>query len=192
MGISSRSRDRHRAAPVVLALAVWLVAIFPVVAHSELVSSTPAAGSTVTSAPGTSIVLSFSEALKSGSKADVVGPGGATIGTATVDPSDNTNLTWSPPTSLPPGSYTIRWTSIATDGDVLRGTIPFTVAAASAAPSAATATAAPSAATPAPSATPGDVSAAGIGAIVPVVAALLVIGLLALILLSNRRPTARR
>ena len=194
MAMSSRSRDRRRALPAVVAIFLVLMAAVPAIAHSELVSSSPAAGSTVTSAAGMSIVLSFSEALKTGSKADVVGPGGTTAGTATIDPGDNTKLTWSPPTALAPGSWTIRWTSIATDGDVLRGTIPFTVAAAATAtPSAATtpATPAPPTATPALSPTPADASG-GAGAIIPVIAALLVIGLLALILLRNRRPTARR
>ena len=185
----------RRCAPL-LALLLLLVSAFPVAAHSELVSSSPAAGSTVPSAPGMSIVLSFSETLKKGSKADVVGPGGTTVGTATIDPGDDTKLSWSAAAALPPGAYTIRWTSIATDGDVRRGTIPFTVAAAAtASPSAASttpATPAPATATPAPSPTPGDVSAAGFGAIVPVVAALLVIALLGLVLLRNRRPTARR
>jgi copper resistance protein C len=187
MAISSRSRGRHRAAAAVLALLVWLVAAVPAIGHSELVSSTPAAGSTVPSAPGLSIVLSFSEGLKSGSKADVVGPGGATVGTGMVDPTDDTKLSWSPPTALPAGSYTIRWTSIATDGDVLRGTIPFTVAAASVAQSASTATAPPTptpAASPAP--TPGDASG-GVGVIVPIVGALLIVSLLALALLRRRR-----
>jgi copper resistance protein C len=183
-------------APAFLALLVWLVMAVPAAAHSELVSSSPAAGSTVSSAPGMSIVLSFSEALKKGSKADVAGPSGTTVGTATIDSSDDTKLSWSPAAALPPGPYTIRWTSIAPDGDVLRGTIPFTVAAAPTAPqSAATATPAtpaPPTATPAPWPTPGDVSAAGFGAIIPVLAALLVIALLALVLLRNRRPTARR
>ena len=192
--MSSRSRDRRRAVPAVLALLLLLMAAVPAVAHSELVSSSPAAGSTVTSAAGMSIVLSFSEALKTGSKADVVGPGRTTAGTATIDPSDNTKLTSSPLSALAPGSWTIRWTSIATDGDVLRGTIPFTVAAAATAtPSAATTPATPASptATPALSPTPADASG-GAGAIVPVIAALLVIGLLALILLRNRRSTARR
>jgi methionine-rich copper-binding protein CopC len=187
---------RRGVTAALLALLVGLAMAVPVAAHSELVSSIPAAGSTVSWAPGMSIVLSFSETLKKGSKADVVGPGGTTVGTATMDPTDDTKLSWSPAAALLPGSYTIRWTSIATDGDVLRGTIPFTVvAAATATPSAATATPAtpaPSTATPTPSPTPGDVSAAGFGAIVPVFAALLVIALLALVLLRNRRPTARR
>jgi copper resistance protein C len=184
-----------RSSAALLALLLWLVAAIPAIAHSELVASTPAAGSTVTSAPGLSIVLSFSEALRSGSKADVVGPGGATAGTATIDPGDNTKLSWTPPTPLPPGSYTIRWTSIATDGDVLRGTIPFTVAAAaSASPSAATATATPPptgapAATPAASPTPANASADA-GVIVSVIAALLIIGVLASALLRRRRPAA--
>jgi methionine-rich copper-binding protein CopC len=181
MAMSSRSRDSRRAVPVVLALFLLLMAAVPAVAHSELISSSPAAGSTVTSAAGMSIVLSFSDALKPGSKADVVGPGGTTAGTATIDPSDNTKLTSSPLSALAPGSWTIRWTSIATDGDVLRGTIPFTVAVAATAPTA----------TPALSPTPADASA-GAGAIIPVIAALLVIGLLALMLLRNRRPTAPR
>jgi methionine-rich copper-binding protein CopC len=194
MAMSSRSRDRRRAVPAVLALFLLLMAAVPAVAHSELVSSSPAAGSTVTSAAGMSIVLSFSEALKTGSKADVVGPGGATAGTATIDPSDNTKLTWSSSTALAPGSWTIRWTSIATDGDVLRGTIPFAVTAATPAPSLATSTVPPATtppATPAASPTPAAASA-GAGVIVPLIAALLVIGLLALMLLRNRRPTARR
>jgi methionine-rich copper-binding protein CopC len=193
MAMSSRSRDRRRAVPAVLALFLLLVAAVPAVAHSELVSSSPAAGSTVTSAPGMLIVLTFSETLKEGSKADVVGPGGTTVGTATIDASDDTKLSWSPPTALPPGSYSIRWTSIATDGDVLRGTIPFTVAAATPAPSLATPTAPPATtppATPAASPTPAAASA-GASVIVPLIAALLVIGLLASMLLRNRRPTAR-
>jgi methionine-rich copper-binding protein CopC len=192
MATSLRSRHRHVGAPAVLATLFWLVTAVPVVAHADLVASSPAAGSTVTSAPDLSIVLSFSEALKDGSKADVVGPGGATVGTATIDANDNTKLTWSPAAALPPGSYTIRWTSIATDGDVLRGTIPFTVVAAASTPpsSAPTATASPApTAAPTPSPTPDDSSAAG-AVVVPVIGALLVIALLAVALLRRRRPMA--
>ena len=181
--MSTRRRGRHTAAPVILILLVWLVSAVPAAAHSELVSSIPAAGSTVTAVPGFSVVLSFSEALKIGSKADIVGPSGTTAGTATIEATDNTKLAWSPAAALPPGSYTIRWTSIATDGDLLRGTIPFVVTAA---------TVTAPAATPSPSPVPGAVSTAGVGAIVPVVAAVIVIGALALVLLRNRRPAGRR
>jgi methionine-rich copper-binding protein CopC len=167
-------------------VAAWLVAVPPAAAHSELVSSIPAAGATVDPSPRAPIVLSFSEALATGSKADIVGPDGATAGTAAIDPSDNTKLSWTPTAPLASGSWTIRWTSVATDGDVLRGTIPFGVAAASAAP-----TAAPSA-TPGASPAPVDASTPGAGAVVPVIAALVVIAVLGLVLLRGRRTTARR
>jgi methionine-rich copper-binding protein CopC len=191
MAVTWRRASGRDVPPALLALVVWLALAVTVAAHSDLVSSSPVAGSTVAWTPGMSVVLSFSEPLKSGSKADVVGSSGTTVGTATVDPTDNTRLTWLPPTALAPGSWTIRWTSIATDGDVLRGTIPFAVAAATPAPSLAGATALPSA-SPFPSPTPADASAAGIGAIIRVVAALLAIALLALLLLRNRRPAVPR
>jgi copper resistance protein C len=177
-------RFRHGSAAALLALVGSIGAAAPIAAHSELVSSSPAAGSTVTPAPGFSIVLSFSEELKTGSKADVIGPAGTTVGTATTQSGDNTRLQWSPAAALPAGSYRIQWTSIATDGDVLRGTIPFTVVAA-------TASSPPPTATPAPSPAPGNVSAAGIVAIIPVFVALLFVGLLALVLMRKRRPTPR-
>ena len=43
-------------------------------------------------------LLGWHDVGKSGSKADVVGPGGATVGTATIAPGDDTKLSWTPPT----------------------------------------------------------------------------------------------
>jgi copper resistance protein C len=170
-------------AAVAICLALWAFAAAPVAAHSELVSSIPAAGATVASAPGMIVQLSFSETLKTGSKADIIGPDDRIVGTALIDPSDDTKLSWTSPTPLDPGAYTIHWVSIATDGDVLRNTIAFTVpVAASQAP------------TPTPSAAPlpEPASSTGTSAIIPVIAALVVIGLLAVVLLRNRRSAARR
>jgi MYXO-CTERM domain-containing protein len=162
-----------RTVTIVGVLFAWLVTAVPAAAHSELVSSIPAAGSTVNPIPAAPVVLSFSETLKTGSKADIVGPDGSTIATAGIDPSDDTKLSWAPTAPLAPGSWTIRWTSIdAQDGDLLRGTIPFQVAGALAAPSA-TQTA------PRPAST------------IPVIAALAVIAVLGLVLLRRRRPAAR-
>lgn len=172
----------------IASLTVWLAFAATVAAHAELVSSSPAAGGTVESAPGMSVVLTFSETLKSGSEADVVGPGGAVAGTATIDPADDARLSWTAPAPLPPGAYTIRWTSIATDGDVQRGTIPFTVTAA-AAPTAASASPSPAlspSAPPSPSPTPAGDTESTIG---PVVAALVAVAVLALSLVRRRgRP----
>ena len=82
------------------------------------------------------IVLTFSEHLASGSKADLVDASGATLASAVVDPNAMT-MTFTLATPLAPGAYQVKWVSIADDGDVLRQpVIPFTVAAAAASPSA--------------------------------------------------------
>jgi methionine-rich copper-binding protein CopC len=172
-----------RAAGVVL-LAAWLATAVPVSAHAELVSSSPAAGATISGMPIVPIVLSFSEALEAGSRADVVGPDGTTIGTAAIDPADDTKLAWTPASPLIPGSWTIRWTSIATDGDILRGTIPFTVAPAGASAAGSPATLG----TPAPSPTPAE-AASRDAAILPIVAALVAIAVVGFALLRRRRGT---
>ena len=200
MTVRSRRGWPARTIALLCASMLWLVLVGTVAAHSELVSSKPAAGASVPSAPGLSVVLSFSEALKNGSKADVAGPGGSVVGTATIDPNDNTKLSWTATAALPPGSYTIRWTSIAMDTDVLRGTIPFTVTEppASVEPSASPTPAPSTTPTPtaalSPTATPNPTDASPTGAIVllPVLAALVAIAILGLVLLRNRRPSARR
>lgn len=184
------------AASLLVALGAGIVA-----AHADLVSATPANGSTVSWSPGMSIVLTFSEALRSGSKADITGPGNSPTGTATIDATDATRLTFTPTTPLAPGSYTVAWTSIAQDRDVQRGIVKFTVqAAATAVPSpsavpSAVPSAAPSAvatAAPSPSPSPAPVAATGAEVLVPVLAALLAISGLGLVLLRSRRSSARR
>ena len=177
-------------------------------AHSELVSSTPATGATVPSPYAGPIVLTFSEHLATGSKADLVDATGATIASATVDANAMT-MTFTLTTPLLPGAYQVKWVSIADDGDVLRQPIvTFKVVAAatpsqsagavdspSAAPSAsAAATAAPTSAvtaapTPAPSPDPTD-SGSGSDVVVPIIVALIVLGAGAAYLLTRRnRPT---
>jgi methionine-rich copper-binding protein CopC len=179
------------AGPLILGLAAGAVA-----AHSEFVSVTPADGSSVTWPAGTSIVLTFSEALKSGSRADITGPGNAKVGTATVDPANNTHLTFTPPTPLGPGAYSITWTSIATDGDILRSKAPltFTVTAAVATDSGSSSPSLTPTQAPSTAPTPDPAAAGGTGAdaLLPVVAAIVVIGVLGAILLRNRRSSARR
>jgi copper resistance protein C len=176
-----------------------------VAAHSELVSADPAANATVPSPYTGPIVLTFSEHLATGSKADLVDASGATVAAATVDPNAKT-MTFKLTAPLAPGGYQVKWVSIADDGDVLRQPIvPFTVAAASTStsPSAsATASAEPSASataatttvpsaapTPSPSADTGG-SSGGSDVIVPIIVALIVLGAGAAYLLTRRnRPT---
>jgi len=185
-------------------------------AHSELESSTPADKATVESPFTGPIVLTFSEDLASGSKADLLGPGGAGVASATVDGPGKT-MTIALTTALDPGNYEVRWVSVADDGDLLRGTVTFTVAPAPATPeptpiptatttvtssvteTSRPATPAPTPVASSPSPPPGSFlgengSDAGSGdVILPIVVALLVVGAGAIFLLGRRnRPTIRR
>lgn len=177
-------------------------------AHSELVSSTPASGATVPSPYAGPIVLTFSEHLATGSKADLVDATGATVASATVDPNAMT-MTITLTTPLTPGAYQVKWVSIADDGDVLRQPIvTFKVVAAatpsqsaggadspsaapsvSAAPTTAPTSTATAAPTPAPSPDPTE-SGGGSDVVVPIIVALIVLGAGAAYLLTRRnRPT---
>ena len=176
-------------------------------AHSELVSSVPAANAVVPSPYTGPIVLTFTDHLASGSKADLVDASGATIASATVDANAKT-MTFTLTTPLAPGGYEVRWVSIADDGDLLRQpVVPFTVAAgaspsassvASAQPSAssaatAVASAAPSVAptvAPSPSAGGGDTSGSGGDVVIPIIVALIILGAGAAYLLTRRNRPA--
>jgi methionine-rich copper-binding protein CopC len=184
-----------------------LVTVLPAVvaAHAELETSTPADGATVESPFDGPIVLDFSAALVEGSQAELIGPSGSIVTESTVGP--GATMTLNPVGVLASGLYEVRWTSIAEDGDVARGTFGFTVApapptpeptaeptpppAASATPAASSppATAAPSEA-PSPSPTADGGGTAGTGdMLLPIIVALLVVGAGAAYLLTRRnRP----
>ena len=155
---SRRSRNIAAAAAVVLLLTVAL----PVLAHAELVSSDPADGSKV--APPTTITLTFSEGLVAKRSSFNLNQNGQTLGTGSAAADGDTTMTLGG-LSLDAGAYTIQWTSVAADGDLLRGTIHFTVLAATAAPSASP-TDAPSAGAAA-SASPTPVAASSEASVPP-------------------------
>ncbi len=131
-----------------------------VVAHAELVTSIPADGETLTTGPAEA-VLTFSERLGARSTVDVVDSRGLTVATSGPDPSEATVMRVALP-PLTPGSYEVRWTTVADDGHIERGTFEFAVAEPTAPPATPATvptdapTAAPTAtdaATPAPAAT---------------------------------------
>ena len=173
--------------------------------HAELVSADPAEGAEV-EGPFFPIILTFSEALADGSKAEVAQAGGGTAFiTILPDPADATRMAYAPSSEsqqFSPGEYEIRWTSVAGDGDILRGTITFTVSAPPPTPSpspsiepSATPAPSPSASpspspTPAPSAEPGDGSGDSSAAIIPIIVALALVGAAAWWLVVRRRPSA--
>jgi len=188
---------------VVLGTALAAALLLPAltVAHADLQSSVPAQGAVVPSPFAGPIVLTFSDLLAAGSKADLIGSDGANVGGATVDVSAMT-MTIDLTAPLGPGAYEVRWVSIADDGDVLRQPIVrFTVApaAVSLAPPVATATptmasvsSAPSpslAPTPEPSGS-GDTTGSGGDVVVPIIVALIILGASAAYLLTRRNRPA--
>lgn len=191
-----------------LAAAFVLLSIpSPASAHSDLQSSDPPAGAVVPGPYKGPVVMTFTESLAVGSKADLYGPGHQLVASATIDAG---TMTISLPSGLPAGNYTVEWVSIAEDGDLLRGTLAFSVAVpspsaegtASAVPSAppsiepsaqatGTPVAGPSAESATPSASPGstiDGGTTGSDVLLPIVIALIVAAAGAFYLVRRNRP----
>jgi methionine-rich copper-binding protein CopC len=198
--------DRLRTVVSLVILVATFATPASVFAHSELETATPPDGA-VLSAPPPEIVLTFSAPLNpSKSSITLRDPSGMQIATGGVDPDDDTVMRLTPP-GLEPGTYEIRWTSVAEDGDLLRDTLHFELtepvtptptptpspsAARSAVPSlspspVASATLAPS---PSPSGA-GAPTATTTDVLLPILAAIAVIVLLGAWLLRNRSRGTR-
>jgi methionine-rich copper-binding protein CopC len=180
---------------------IIVVLVFPlgVAAHSELKTPSPADNATLAAQPE-EILLTFTEELDAKSSVTLHDPSGAQIAKAGVDATDNTAMRI-PLSSLTlaPGTYEIRWTSVATDGDILHGILHFTLTAPSPTPTVApTASAAPSE-TAAPSASPsliaspspspsggGTTTTSTSDLVIPIVAALILIALFGAWLVRSR------
>ena len=186
----------RRLIPAAVLLLAALMVPPLVLAHADLVSAVPADGGTV-EGPDVEFVLTFSEALADGSHADVIGPDGNVV--ITLAPDDASATTMSGAAPLAAGDHTIRWTSVAADGDILRGELRFVVTAAptdaptpTPEPSATPAPASPSptpeaSPNPSPSAPP-DANGSGESAvIIPIVVALVFVAG-AMLWLMRRRP----
>jgi methionine-rich copper-binding protein CopC len=186
--------------------ATLLLLLAPGVAlgHAELDTASPADKSTVTGSP-TEIVFTFTEpVVPAKSSLKLVNSSGAIVAQgSTVDPADAKKMHLVVPTQ-PPGTYTVRWTTAsALDGDIAHGTTTFTIVAATPSPSLApsalpTPSVAPSeAASPSasalPSASPSPSGGGGTptststsDAVIPVIAALVILAALGLWLLRSR------
>jgi methionine-rich copper-binding protein CopC len=187
-----------------LPLALVLVALgsAAVLGHAELETAVPADGSTVT-VPPTEIVLSFTEALNpSKSSITLVDGAGKTVAQGgAVDKSDPKTMRLALTTTLAPGPYEIRWTSVsAEDGDIARGTPKFTVAAPSptpsepsvapsASPSIVPSTSPPPSVAPSPSPAPTTPAASSGDVLIPMVGLIVVLAALGGWLLSRSRRT---
>jgi methionine-rich copper-binding protein CopC len=205
----------HRIAAGIAGASLALLLAVPALAHAELDSSTPRDGAELETPPAT-IELVFTEGVvQAKSSIRLVGPDGE-VGTARPA-RDGAKAMRLEGLSLGPGAYTVKWTAGAADGHVERGTIAFTVLAApsiepSAAPSApapptdapateapaseAPATASPvpatavppsgSPSTPAP-ADPQPAAASGTDILLPIVAALVLVGGIGVFVLRRSR-----
>ena len=188
-----------------LMAALVLLALAPAVAlaHAELVETAPEAGSTITEAP-LEITATFDEDIVvESSDISLRNAAGERIARGRVDPTEPRILRVSPPPALPPGAYEVRWVAASADGHIERGSFAFTLAAPppspspapspspppSSAPSASTTPSPSPSASPAPSPSPStqppasDASAA----VAPIVAGVILLGLLGL-WLTRRRP----
>jgi methionine-rich copper-binding protein CopC len=123
---------------LLMGVALMLLSAGIVSAHADLKTSTPAAGSTVATAPD-KVVAVFTEALKAeGNELKVTDASGAVVdlGDTTLDKSDadRTTLFVSLKSGLGNGSYTVNWKNASTDGHTEAGSFTFTIGTATAAP----------------------------------------------------------
>ncbi|MCJ7709817.1 MAG: copper resistance protein CopC [Chloroflexi bacterium] len=147
------------------ALLLAALAATPVLAHADLVASSPADGALLASPP-TIVSLRFSEGLLAAkSSFRLAGPDG-TVGAGRAV-KDGDKVMALDGLALVPGAYTIKWTAASTDGHVERGTLAFSVdeppaapATPSAAPSEAPASVPDVAPSDAPTAAPASTAAA--------------------------------
>jgi len=131
--------------------------ITPAQAHDALVSSSPASGAVLPTAPSV-VELDFTGTpLPLGTEVLVVGPAGDPVSVGAAEIRDTT-VVQALAESLPAGGYSVEWRSTSSDGHALTGTSEFTVTAGAAA----AATTEPTAATPAPKAATTDTTTASV------------------------------
>jgi methionine-rich copper-binding protein CopC len=172
--------------PLALAAALALAALAAGTAfgHASLVSSTPAEGSTVAASQASTVTLTFDDNLNAAkSEFQLVDAGGSTVATGKVGAEPRAMTATA--LSLVPGAYQARWTAFASDGDLTRGIVSFTVVADGAA--AATGGAAAAQASPDPASAGAADPSSGVGVAIPIVAGLVIVGVIAGVVLRRGR-----
>jgi methionine-rich copper-binding protein CopC len=120
---------RQQRGSVFLVLAALLIGAPSALAHALLRRASPAAGSTIRSAPA-EIALRFTESIEPDvSTVQVTGPGGDRFddGPSRVDGKEPTVLRIRLK-KLPPGTYKVVWRVLSIDTHVTTGTFTFSVA----------------------------------------------------------------
>ncbi|GAB2534947.1 copper resistance CopC family protein [Brachybacterium huguangmaarense] len=193
-----------------LALAALLGAPAPALAHDRLVSSDPADGATVATAPA-AITLTFSDDILDVSPVVRVTAQDGTVVVEAAPRVEGTTATLDLPDGLPTGTAAVQWRVVSADGHPIEGDFSFTVEQGSA-PAATTETPASEApteagttgATPTPSASPsaspssaasgsettgGGLGAGALGVILGAIVVVLVVG--GILLARRGRGSAR-
>ena len=144
-------------------------------AHDELVSTDPAYGATMATAPDHVTITFTDKALALGTEVKVTAPDGSAAGDGAVQLT-GTSVVQPLVAARPAGTYTVDWRVTSADGHPVSGTFTFVASAATGAPTpsatpattpTATSAAAPAAtvdpasAAPTPSATPGAATSSG-------------------------------
>jgi len=160
-------------------------ALSPASAHSELKSTSPASGSTLTKAP-TNVQLTFGEDIQTVGDGIVVTAPNATrvdTGKAVIK---GTKATQSLKALTTAGVYTVRYRIVSADGHVVASTFAFTYK-----PVAATTTPSP-ATTPVAASTTADTQGSGFPTAIAVFGTLAVLAAAGMVLVrrSGRKPTS--
>lgn len=109
----------------VVTLSGFLLLPLSALAHAHLVSSTPAANSTVRG-PDVAIDLRFNSRVEiKGSMIQLVLPGGHAQRLGLDRQSNEANL--DAHVRLTPGNYVLHWQALSVDGHITRGEVPFSV-----------------------------------------------------------------
>ncbi|UPO75953.1 copper resistance CopC family protein [Arthrobacter sp. Helios] len=123
----ARARAVLLAAALFGALALFLVAAPPALAHDELVSSTPEDGTVLAEAP-TEIELVFSaELMDLGNQVVLADASGANL--IESEPVLNRETLAQPLPALEDGEYQVTWRAVSSDGHPITGAFSFTVGA---------------------------------------------------------------
>jgi copper resistance protein C len=172
---------------VLAAVAVVLLPASPAWAHATLVSSEPAGGATLGTAPA-SVSLTFSERLNPDFTTIVVSDAARQRVPGAAPVIDGTNGALTLSKALGNGTYTVAYRIVSVDGHTVQGSFPFTVSDPALPPAAAVAVS-PAPAAAAEGADPGIPAGVliGIGAVGVALA-----GVAGYPFLDNRRRRRRR
>jgi methionine-rich copper-binding protein CopC len=103
------------------------LAVDGVAAHAELVVAEPEPGAQLTDAP-VEIRLTFSEPVAARSNIVVLGDGFAPVeGLIPQFSPDRPEQVYVPLPSLEPGTYTVQWTAVSSDGHEISGSYSFSI-----------------------------------------------------------------